>query len=108
MKNRTRPYTAQFREQMVELVKVGRVPAELAREFGCSANSILNWVNQAQGREAAREAPARPALNGKERDELMRLRRENKQLQLERDILAKATAWFAAKGEKTSTRSSSS
>ena len=107
MKNRTKAYSAQFREQMVELVKAGRVPAELAREFGCSANSILNWVNQAQGREKAK-APAQPALSGNERDELLRLRRENKQLQLERDILAKATAWFAAKGEKTSTPSSNS
>jgi len=108
MKNRTKAYSAQFREQMVELVKAGRVPAELAREFGCSANSILNWVNQAQGREKALKAPAQPALSGNERDELLRLRRENKQLQLERDILAKATAWFAAKGEKTSTPSSNS
>ncbi len=105
--NRTRPYPAQFREQMVELVRAGRVPAELAREFGCSANSILNWCHQAQGPQAQRNAPAKPALSTEERDELHKLRRENRQLQLERDILAKATAWFAAKGEKTYIPSSS-
>jgi transposase len=47
-------------------------------------------------------------LSTAEREELARLRRENKRLQQERDILAKATAWFAAKGEKTSIGSTSS
>ncbi len=47
-------------------------------------------------------------LSSAEREELARLRRENRQLKTERDILAKATAWFAAKGEKTSTPSSNS
>jgi transposase len=41
------PYPAQFREQMIELVRAGRKPGELAREFGCHATSILNWVRQA-------------------------------------------------------------
>ncbi len=41
------PYPAEFRQQMVELVQAGRPPAELAREFGCTAQSIVNWVGQA-------------------------------------------------------------
>jgi transposase len=106
--NRTRPYPAQFRQQMVELVRAGRVPAELAREFGCSANSILGWCRQAQGQEEAREAPPGTALSPDEREELKRLRRENRELQIDREILAKATAWFAAKSEKTPTSSSNS
>ncbi|CUB00156.1 transposase, partial [Thiomonas bhubaneswarensis] len=41
------PYPAEFRQQMVDLVHAGRTPAELAREFGCTAQSIINWVGQA-------------------------------------------------------------
>ena len=47
-------------------------------------------------------------LSSAEREELARLRRENKRLQQERDILAKATAWFAVKSDKTSIGSSNS
>jgi transposase len=91
---------------MVELVRAGRTPAELGREFKCSAQSISTWV----ARDAAdRRAPQRSnrgrerdALSSVEREELARLRRENRQLKLERDILAKATACFAGKDGKTS------
>ena len=41
------PYPAEFRQQMVELVRAGRSPAELSREFGVTAQSITNWVGQA-------------------------------------------------------------
>ncbi len=100
------PYAVQFREQMLELAKAGRTPGDLAREFGVSAQAIRNWVRQADidaGRGAAAKSAA---LTSAEREELSRLRRENRRLQTERDILAKATAWFAARGEKTSTPSS--
>ena len=83
---------------MVELVRAGRDPTDLAREFEPSAQAIRNWVAEAdrqEGRREAKPAAADAALNAAERDELVRLRRENKQLRLERDILAKATAWFA-------------
>ena len=82
-------------------------PAELAREFGCTAQTIANWVGQAaidRGKPLARQGRA----DDVEREELSRLRRENRQLQTERDILAKATAWFAGRGEKTFTPSSNS
>ena len=52
--------------------------------------------------------PGKDGLSSAEREELNRLRRENRRLQTERDILAKATAWFAARGEKISTPSSNS
>ena len=42
------PYPAQSREQMIELVRAGRKPGELAREFGCHVTRILNWVRQAE------------------------------------------------------------
>lgn len=101
------PYPAAFREQMIELVQAGRTPAELSREFGCSAQTSSNWVAQA-ARDKGRPLPGKEGLSSAEREELARLRRENRQLKMERDILAKATAWFAAKGEKTSTPSSNS
>jgi transposase len=83
---------------MVDLVRAGRDPADLAREFEPSAQAIRNWVAEADRREGRREAkPAatEAALTAAEREELTRLRRENKQLRLERDILSRAAAWFA-------------
>ncbi len=98
------PYAPEFRRQMVELVRAGRDPAELAREFEPSAQAIRNWVaaaDRSEGRQSAKDAMPAAAhgagadLSAAERDELARLRRENKQLRLERDILSKAAAWFA-------------
>ncbi len=96
---KTRPaYAPEFRQQIVDLVRAGRDPADLAREFEPSRQAIRNWVAEADRREGRREAKPAAADNVlacAERDELMRLRRENKQLRLERDILSRAAAWFA-------------
>ena len=93
------PYAPEFRRQMVELVRAGRDPADLAREFEPSSQAIRNWVAQADRQEGGREgrpaAAAASVLSAAEREELARLRRETKQLRLERDILARAAAWFA-------------
>jgi transposase len=86
-----RPYTAEFRQQLIELVRAGRSPDELAKEFEPTAQSIRNWVAQAE-RDAGRR---NDGLSSTERDELSRLRRENRQLRQEREILSKAAAWFA-------------
>ena len=99
------PYPAQFREQMIELVHAGRKPGELAREFGCHVTSILNWVRQADMTSGVVPEGA-GALSTSERQELIELRRKLHQVQIERDILAKATAWFAHNGDKTFTPSS--
>ena len=85
------PYPAEFRRQMVELVRAGRTPDELSREFEPSAEAIRQWVKQAD-RDDGRRADG---LTIAERDELYRLRRENRRLRQERDILSKAAAWFA-------------
>jgi transposase len=100
------PYSAQFRERMVELVRSGRKPSELAAEFGCHSSTILSWVRHCGG--IVQPAADVSALNVSERTELMELRRKVRQIQTERDILAKATAWFATKSEKTLTSSSNS
>jgi transposase len=90
------PYPPEFRRQLVELVRAGRTPAELAREFEPSAEAIRIWAVLAGVRPASAAGPEarRPegVLSGPERDELQRLRRENRQLRLEREILAKAAA----------------
>jgi transposase len=98
------PYPPQFRQQMVELVTTGKRPSELAKEFGCHETSILSWVRLAR---AAMPSLANlpPTLHERERAELIALRKENCQIKLERDILAKATAWFANKGDQTFTPS---
>ena len=84
-------YPPEFRRRMVELVRAGREPEELAREFEPSAQAIRNWVRQAERDGGERS----DGLTTGEREELARLRRENRQLRQERDILAKAAAWFA-------------
>lgn len=89
------PYPVEFRAHMVELVKAGRTPEELAREFEPTEQTINNWVAQAD-----RDAGARhDGLTTAERRELTRLRRENMQLKMERDILSQAAAWFARETE---------
>ncbi len=100
------PYPAQFRQQIVELVQAGRKPSELAKEFGCHTTSILTWVRKA-GLAACVDASSGSGtpLSAAERQELIELRRKFKQVQMERDILAKATAWFANNGAQTSTPS---
>jgi transposase len=85
------PYAPEFRRQMIELVRAGRAPEELAKEFEPTAQAIRNWVKQADLDEGKRE----DGLTSAEREELRRLRRENRQLREEREILAKAAAWFA-------------
>ncbi len=101
------PYPAEFRQQIVELFHAGRSPQELSREFGCSTQTIVNWVGQA-AIDAGKPLLGKPGLTTAEREELARLRRQVRQLQMERDILAKATAWFAGKSGGTSTSSSNS
>ena len=104
------PYPAEFREQMVELARAGRGLKQLSREFGVSANAIRNWIQRADGHRplVTPRGSESTALSAAERQELVELRRRLKQVQMERDILAKATAWFAGKSERTSTTSSNS
>jgi transposase len=80
---------------------------ELSREFGVTSQSIAAWVAQAAA-DNGKPLPGKDVLSTAEREELARLRRQVKRLEQERDILAKATAWFAAKDGKTSTGSTNS
>ena len=99
-----KPHPPELREQMVALVRAGRTPEELSREFEPTAQSISNWVAQADRDEGKRQ----DGLTSAERQELRRLRKANRQLRLEREILAKAAAWFAQETAVNSKRSSGS
>lgn len=96
-------YAPEFKRQMVDLVRGGRTPASLAKEFGPTAWTIGLWVKQAK-RDAGK---GDGGLSSSEREELARLRHENRKLKEEREILSKAAAWFATESA-TSKRSSRS
>ena len=98
------PYPPEFRRRMVELVRAGRTPEALSREFEPTAQSIHNWVKQAYRDEGRRS----DGLTTEERKELVRLRRENRQLRMEREILSKAAAWFARETGSIPEKSSNS
>jgi transposase len=96
-------YPTEFREQLVALARSGRSVESLAREYEPCAATINDWVKQASADDGERD----DRLTRAELEELRQLRREVKQLRQERDILSKATAWFAQNGV-TSRRSSNS
>ena len=98
------PYPPELRRRLVELVRSGRSPEELARKFEPTAQAIRNWVRQADRDEGRRQ----DGMTTQERQEIRRLRRENKTLREEREILKKAAAWFARETDSTRSESSSS
>ena len=91
MARKRAPFTPEFRRQMIDLVRSGRSPESLAAEFEPTAQTIRNWVAQTGRDDGSRD----DGLKTDERNEINRLRRENRQLKVERDILSKAAAWFA-------------
>ena len=102
MSEKRPPYPPEFRRQMIELVRAGRSPEELAKEFERHRRSV-------PGPKADRDEGRRSdGLTHAERSELARLRKENKQLRLEREILSKAAAWFARETKAVPSRGSDS
>ena len=93
----TKHYPQEYRERLIALARSGRSVASLAEEFEPTPQTIRNWLDRADG-------------PGEQDDskEVKRLRRELARIKEERDILAKATAWFAKETTKTPSRSSSS
>jgi transposase len=92
-KRKRRKFTDEFKQDTVRLIREsGKTVAEIARDLDLSESAVRNWLTQAEidaGRGGQGE------LTTAERQELQRLRRENKQLQMEREILKKAAAFFA-------------
>ena len=98
------PYAPEYRRRIIELARAGRSIKELAREFEPSANAIRKWLKQAGLDDGQRS----DGLTTDERAELNRLRRENRVLREEREILAKAAAWFATETGTVPSRRSNS
>jgi transposase len=98
------PYPPEFRHRMIELVRAGRTPEQLAKEFEPTAQTIRNWTAQAERDTGQRS----DGLTTEERDELRKLRRENKILREEKEILKKAAAWFARETNSIPPKDSSS
>jgi transposase len=84
-------YPPEFRARLIDLVRAGRSPTALTREFEPTAHAIRRWVRQADRDEGRRD----DGLTTDERTELQQLRRDNARLREEREILKKAAAWFA-------------
>ncbi len=89
------PYPEQFRREALELVRQGRSIPDVAESLGITAQSLRNWKRQDDRDRGERG----DGLTSAEREELRRLRRENKRLEQERDILKRATALFARETE---------
>ncbi len=84
------PYALDFRNQILELIRAGRTPEDLAKEFEPTSQTIRQGVAQAERDSGSRQ----DGLTSAEKDELRKLRRENRRLREEREILAKAAAWL--------------
>jgi len=93
------PYPDEFRRRLIELVRSGQKPEELVKKFEPSAQTIRNWVRQADLDDGRRS----DGLTSDEREEVVRLRREVRTLREEREILKKAAAWFAQETQSTPT-----
>jgi len=92
-KRKRRAFTREFKAQAVRIVREsGKSVGTVARELDLTETALRSWVRQAEV-DAGRGALG--ALTTEEREELGRLRRENRTLRMERDILKKATAFFA-------------
>ena len=97
-------YPPEFRRRILELVRSGRSLNSISAEFKVARQSIMNWVKQ-EDLDAGRRDDG---LTTDERKELTTLRRENKRLKLEAEILSKAAAWFARETNAVPNKSSDS
>ena len=95
-RRKRRSFTPEFRAEAVRLVREGsKSLPQVAKDLDVTESALRNWVNQADVDEG--KGPA-GALTTAEREELVRLRKENRQLHMERDFLKKAAAFFAKEG----------
>jgi transposase len=85
------PYPEEFRREALELLKLtGKPVSQVAKDLGVSDQTLFNWRRQAQIDEGKRDG-----LSTEERDELRRLRKEVRKLEMEKEILKKAAVFFA-------------
>lgn len=99
-----RPYPLEFRTDAVRLVRSGTPLRRVARDLNIAGETLRHWVKQ----EAIDSGERRDGLTTEEREELRKLRRENRVLREEREILVKASAFFATEIGSTRSKGSSS
>ena len=99
-----RSYPLDFRHKIIELVRSGRSVNDVALEFKISRQTLSNWLKQ-DDLDAGRRSDG---LSSAENEEVTRLRKRVKQLEIEREILSKAAAWFARETDSIPERSSNS
>lgn len=97
-------YPPEFRRRILDLVRAGRSINSLSEEFTVARQSIMNWLKQDDLDSGRRD----DGLTTEEHKELTLLRRENKRLKLEAEILSKAAAWFARETNAVPNKSSDS
>jgi transposase len=103
-KKHPRSYPLDFRQNVIDLAHAGRPLEELAKQFELSPQTVRNWLKQADIDTKRRD----DGLTTAEREEIAKLRKENRQLKVEREILSKAAAWFARETDSIPPRSSNS
>src|SRR5208282_637651 len=92
-----RKFSAEYKAETVRLIqRSGKSIGQMAMELGIGETALRRWVSQTE-LEAGRGPEG--ALKQREREELVELRRENRRLRMEREILKKATAFFAKESE---------
>jgi transposase-like protein len=96
-KRKRRQFTAEFKADAVKLVRAGgRSIGQVAKDLDLTETALREWVRRSEIEDG--DGPP-GALTQAEREELVKLRRENKRLQMEREILKKAAAFFAKESE---------
>ena len=92
-KRQRRTFTEEFKKQMVALYNAGKPRAEITREYDLTASALDKWIERINKTGSSKEADNRSAAE----NELIKLRKENRQLQIENDILKQAALIFAQK-----------
>ncbi len=91
MRKHPRSYAPEFRQSVIELARSGKKADELAAQFEFAPQTVRNWLKQADLDEGRRI----DGTTSKDHEELAKLRKKVRELEIERDILSKAAAWFA-------------
>ena len=99
-----RTYPPEFRRRLLELARSGRSVSDLSREFEVARQSIMNWLKQDDLDTGKRT----DGLTSEEHKELVKLRRRVRELEMEKEILKKAAAWFARETHTIPDKSSDS
>ena len=103
MAKKVKGYPSEFRHKILELARSGKTATALAREYEIARQTIMNWIKQDEI-----DAGRREGTTTEDQLEIRRLRRRVRELEIEREILKKAAAWFARETEAIPNKDSNS